>query len=423
MSRGELHLTAMKLLAPVLTNDNTELLKLACHKSKQEIQLLIAKHCPQPDAPALLRRLPAVRGMIANGPQRLNGSNSGTANAIRRGTNAVGPAAAATLITASRAPLSASATLSESGASPSRSATISTPPAVTAQAQAVTPTLFDLGSAPEESVAPAVTPQVGQTIAAEPSSSSDTSRVAPAARTAIFQAGPSMLNRESVTPIREGRYKIQFTAGQHFRDLVQEAQDLYRNQLPGGDVDVLLERALELLVAARKKELYAQTEKPRRREVASVKSHHAPESRTRHIPNEVKRHVFARDEGRCRFVGRNGQRCRARGRLEFHHVHAFGLGGHATESNIVLFCRAHNRLMAERDFTREHIERCIRTRKSEVRSRTGYREYNSTCSGAAGPGSKEGNGFWDDGAISGEAETTRTDDRRSDTSVCGEQRV
>jgi hypothetical protein len=62
-------------------------------------------------------------------------------------------------------------------------------------------------------------------------------------------------NREPVRPISEGRYKIRFTAGQRVRDLLQEAQDLYRNQLPNGDIEVLFERALVLLVSERKKQL------------------------------------------------------------------------------------------------------------------------------------------------------------------------
>jgi 5-methylcytosine-specific restriction endonuclease McrA len=190
-------------------------------------------------------------------------------------------------------------------------------------------------------------------------------------------------NREPATPLSEGRYKIQFTAGQRVRDLVQEAQNLYRNQLPGGDIEVIFERALELLVAQRKKELYAQTDKPRQREAASTKSSTA-NTRSRHIPAELKRRVFARDEGRCRFVGRNGERCRAQSRLEFHHVHAFGLGGPATESNIVLFCRAHNQLLAERDFTREHIERCIRARQARTNKHLGGRQYYSGRSGTMG---------------------------------------
>jgi hypothetical protein len=69
-------------------------------------------------------------------------------------------------------------------------------------------------------------------------------------------------------PISEGRYKVLFTAGQRVRDLLQEAQDLFRNQLPNGDIEVLFERALTLLVSERKKQLYAQTDKQRRTSAA-----------------------------------------------------------------------------------------------------------------------------------------------------------
>ncbi|HET6333942.1 MAG TPA: hypothetical protein VFG30_12060, partial [Polyangiales bacterium] len=162
-------------------------------------------------------------------------------------------------------------------------------------------------------------------------------------------------NREPALPLSEGRYKIHFTAGQRVHDLLQEAQDLFRNQLPNGDIEVLVERALVLLVSERKKQLYAQTDKPRR------SSDTAPTSKpnSRHIPNTIKRRVYVRDRGQCRFVSPTGERWCARSRLEFHHVQAFGFGGPPTEKNIVLFCRAHNALMAERDFGREHIQRCI----------------------------------------------------------------
>ncbi|HET6340063.1 MAG TPA: hypothetical protein VFG30_42935 [Polyangiales bacterium] len=66
LSRGELHLTAMKILAPVLTPENAELMNMACLKTKQEIQLLIAKYCPQPDVPDAVRRLPTARFANAN---------------------------------------------------------------------------------------------------------------------------------------------------------------------------------------------------------------------------------------------------------------------------------------------------------------------------------------------------------------------
>jgi hypothetical protein len=58
VARGELNMTALKLLAPVLTPANIELLDQARFKSKPEIQTLIAVHFPQPDVPSTIRKLP-----------------------------------------------------------------------------------------------------------------------------------------------------------------------------------------------------------------------------------------------------------------------------------------------------------------------------------------------------------------------------
>ncbi|HET6333937.1 MAG TPA: hypothetical protein VFG30_12035 [Polyangiales bacterium] len=147
-------------------------------------------------------------------------------------------------------------------------------------------------------------------------------------------------------------------------DLLQEAQDLFRNQLPNGDIEVLFERALVLLVSERKKQLYAQTDRPRRSSAATATATSTSKPNSRHIPNATKRRVYVRDKGQCRFVSPTGERCCARGRLEFHHIQAFGFGGRPTEQNVVLFCRAHNALMAERDFSREHIQRCIQASRT-----------------------------------------------------------
>ncbi len=62
---------------------------------------------------------------------------------------------------------------------------------------------------------------------------------------------------------------------------------------------------------------------------------------SRHIPSEVKRAVWRRDEGRCGFVGARG-RCPETGFLEWHHVLPFAMGGAGTVENIQLRCRAHS---------------------------------------------------------------------------------
>jgi hypothetical protein len=56
---GDVTLTAVRLLAPHLTDDNhRDVLERALHKSKREIELLIATLHPRPDALSIVRKLP-----------------------------------------------------------------------------------------------------------------------------------------------------------------------------------------------------------------------------------------------------------------------------------------------------------------------------------------------------------------------------
>ena len=51
----------------------------------------------------------------------------------------------------------------------------------------------------------------------------------------------------TIVPLREGRYKVQFTASQSLVDMFNEARDLFQNQLPTGDLASIVQRALVLL--------------------------------------------------------------------------------------------------------------------------------------------------------------------------------
>ena len=60
LADGRLHLTGIARLAPHLTAANrSELLERATHKSRRQIEELIADLAPRPNAPAVMRRLPA----------------------------------------------------------------------------------------------------------------------------------------------------------------------------------------------------------------------------------------------------------------------------------------------------------------------------------------------------------------------------
>ena len=154
--------------------------------------------------------------------------------------------------------------------------------------------------------------------------------------------------RPSTRPLRPGRYKLELTAGQALHDKLQQLQDLLRHQVPDGDLAVILERAVDLLIDKTMRQRFAQTRAPKKRSRPSTRR-----TRSRYIPRAVVRAVHARDGGRCAFVSADGKRCCERGFLELHHHDVpYARGGQASVENIRLLCRAHNALFAERDYGR-----------------------------------------------------------------------
>ena len=141
-----------------------------------------------------------------------------------------------------------------------------------------------------------------------------------------------------VVPLAPERYKVQVTISREAHDKLRRAQDLLRHTIPNGDPGAIVERALTLLVEDLERKKLAATHKPRPARAA------APGSR--HVPAAVRRAVWARDDGRCAFVGTNG-RCPERGFLEFHHVVPFADGGATDAANLQLRCRAHNAFEAD----------------------------------------------------------------------------
>jgi HNH endonuclease len=145
-----------------------------------------------------------------------------------------------------------------------------------------------------------------------------------------------------LTPIAAQRYKVQFTVDAETYGKLQRAQALLRHVVPSGDLPTIFNRALTLLVAELERTKLSATRR-------GVRPSRPSADGSRHIPAAVKRAVWARDGGRCRFVGSHG-RCAEQGGLEFHHVVPFAEGGTATVENIELRCRSHNKYEAEQWF-------------------------------------------------------------------------
>jgi 5-methylcytosine-specific restriction endonuclease McrA len=231
LADGEVTLTTVSLLASKLTDENHEaLLAAASHKSRRDVEHLVARLSPKPDVRSSVRRLPEKRVEL--------------------------PVAVA----------------------------LEMPPVSAATA----PLLTD--SAPPR--------------------------------------------RALVAPLAPNRYLLKVTLSDEAHNKLERARALLRHQIPTGDPAAIVERALTVLVEQLEKTKHASTTRPK----TTISS---ATSTSRHVPAEVKRAVWARDEGRCAFVGTDG-RCEEIGFLEFHHVVPFAAGGPTDVGNLQLRCRAHN---------------------------------------------------------------------------------
>jgi hypothetical protein len=254
LNEGAITLTTICLLAPHLNEaNNREVFARAMHRSKREVEEIVASLRPQPDAPPMLRKSPAD-------------------------------------------------------------------PASPPTKHAMTPLLSNAG---EPVVAERATPLP------------------------VIERPTSQLVRAVVRATAPARFKLQVTIGAETREKLRRAQDLMRHSVPAGDVSVILDRALDLLLEDLERRKIAMTTRPR---------HTEGRSSSRHIPARVRREVWARDHGACAFIGDRG-RCGETAFLEFHHVKPFAEGGAATIDNIQLRCRAHNQYEADLAFGRTFVLR------------------------------------------------------------------
>ena len=291
LAEGAIHLSALRILAPCLTRENhLALLDRAKHKSKEEVEQIAATVRPRPDVPSVVRKLPE-RGAAAPSTH------------------------------------------------PNHKA------------------LFDQKTE--------LTPKPIPGTPNEPSEAPPSVESIPDAPVLL-----SPPRRATVSALSPGRYKIEFTADAETHEALRQLQELMRHQVPNGDPAKIFKKALFLLLEQVREDKTGQVKRPRKYKAevcdfwmekeavgsraegptqsakAADREHQAGGKErareSRHIPAEVKRSVWSRDKGQCTFVGRNGRRCMATGWLEYHHVHAYALGGPSTIDNIALRCRAHN---------------------------------------------------------------------------------
>ena len=154
-----------------------------------------------------------------------------------------------------------------------------------------------------------------------------------------------------VEPISEELHSLRVTVSREFVADLKAARAALSHVIPDGSFEKVLHECLRRTLR----------DIARRREGAALRPREEPamESTSRHVPRAVLREVFARDGGCCTYVGPTGIVCGSTYQVQVHHLHAYGMGGVSTASNLALRCMAHNLLHAEQDYGREHIRRAI----------------------------------------------------------------
>jgi hypothetical protein len=182
---------------------------------------------------------------------------------------------------------------------------------------------------------------------------------------------PSRIQRSAVELLSTGRFAIEFTASEALREKLERCLDLMSHANPSRDLAVVVERAVDLLLAELERKRLARTGRPR-------PMHKVHGAKLCGISNATRRAVFERDGTQCTYVSDDGRRCSARVFLELDHIDPKALGGSHQARNLRVRCRAHNQLWAEQVFGRDRVERrrhfCQQKSTSEERPSVDERE-------------------------------------------------
>jgi 5-methylcytosine-specific restriction endonuclease McrA len=309
LADGRVHLSGVVLMAPYLTAANVEeLLRAAEHKSKAEIELLMAVRFPQADVATSIRAIaPNCRaGQLAPGPVDEHVLEL-----------APGP------VDQQFGQLAAQLAWERVDGSLARAKVGQIVPEVATQ----------VAPGPVDQAIPLATPE----------------QVAPAAP------------RAKISPLSATHFEMRLTIDRETNEQLRYAQALLGHAVPSGDVAQVLKRALGALVQQLEQKRFAKC-------VRSGKRRSAADGR--YVPAEIRRAVWQRDQGQCTFVSAKGRRCEEKSRLEFDHTQPIARGGQTTQGQLQLKCRAHNQYAAECAYGTEFMRVKREAAKQQLTRRT-----------------------------------------------------
>ncbi len=149
------------------------------------------------------------------------------------------------------------------------------------------------------------------------------------------------LPAEKTRELSTGKTLIQFSAAQELMEKLEKLKEMLAHQNPDGSYEGLIEVLADMALKKVDSKKSAQKTAKNNADTASVST--VEKERSRYIPVEIKRSVFARDGGCCTYEDKKtAKRCGSRFALEYDHIKPFAWGGETSEANLTLRCRSHN---------------------------------------------------------------------------------
>jgi hypothetical protein len=260
LSDGGLHLTAVKLLAPLLTEANhVALLDRARGMSKRQLEVLVAELAPQPDVPERVRKLPEPRESSSVAARRAPNLPPSGAFQFRAGAATVGAAVGGGGISGGGAVVVVGSDRDAVVSGAAYGGELSGGEVVVRGA-AADGGVFQVAAGPGCEVSSAIA------VDSNASSFSGTAAAplhvstAAAAASFVLQSPPV---RSSISPLSPGRFKLELTLGQEAYDQLEQLRELFRHQNPSGEITCIVERALGELLERTLKRRFAQGGSPR----------------------------------------------------------------------------------------------------------------------------------------------------------------
>jgi 5-methylcytosine-specific restriction endonuclease McrA len=172
----------------------------------------------------------------------------------------------------------------------------------------------------------------------------------------------------TVEPKTGEQSRVHITVSRSLLRKLEAARDALSHSKPGASEAEILEAGLDLLLErhARRKGL---VKKPRKAPVAPRQAR--GERASRYIPAHVRREVWKRDQGRCRFPLESGGVCGSTYQVELDHIIPVAKGGPSTAKNVRCACKAHNLHAAREAFGDAWMDRYTRGRPLEAAAASG----------------------------------------------------